>query len=88
MALADTVVALSCVPICGENRVLSDAQFFLLLIDKLATQTGIAIGDITSGDLATAVNDGLCDLEDRVAFSDASPEKLKAIALYLADQLA
>jgi hypothetical protein len=88
MAVADTVSALDCVPICPETRALSDAQFFALLIDKLATEAGVDLADITQADLLEASEDGFCDLQGRVVFSTQSPETLKAIALYLVNQLA
>jgi hypothetical protein len=88
MALNDTISAINCVPVCDTMRELSEAQFYSLLIDKLLTETGIDLADITAEDLATSTDAGLCDLLDRVPFYNASPKAVKAVALYLADQLA
>jgi hypothetical protein len=87
MALFDTITALNCVTPCPESRSLSDQQALALIIDKLATAAGIEIADITSGDLLTATDDGLCELLDRDPALSVSPETLKAIALYLATQV-
>lgn len=86
MPIAETVSALNCVPTCPEIRALSESQFLTLLIDKLATETGIDLADITQGDLLDAVEDGLCELQDRVVFPTVPPEQQRAIALYLVQQ--
>jgi hypothetical protein len=87
MALATTVSAVDCVPVCDTTFALSDAQFFLILIDRLATAAGVDLADITSANLNAATYDAMCDLEDRIAFYNASPEQMKAIALYLLSQV-
>lgn len=88
MAIADTLSALQCIPVCPEMRSLSDAQFFTLVIEKLATAGDIDLSTITAGDLQTAVEDGLCDLQDRSAFYNVSPEVLKALVLHLVNEVA
>jgi hypothetical protein len=88
MALSDTATAINCLPVCPEARSLSEPQFLLLLIDFLATEAGIDIADITAGNLKTTVDDAYCDLLDRGYLFSASPETLRATALYLAQQLA
>lgn len=87
MAIDTTLSALQCIPICDSMRELSDAQFFTLVIDKLATEAGIDLADITSGDLQEAVEDGICELEDRSAFYAASPLLLKALVLHLVNEV-
>lgn len=87
MAIATTVSAVDCVPVCDTTFALSDAQFFLILIDRLATAAGVDISDITSANLNEATYEAQCALEDRVAFYNASPEQMKAIALYLLSEL-
>jgi hypothetical protein len=87
MALATTVSAVDCIAVCDTTFALSDAQFYLVLIDALATAAGVDITDITSANLNAATYDAMCDLEDRIAFYNASPEQMKAIALYLVSQL-
>jgi hypothetical protein len=84
MALQDTILALDCVRPCDTLRDLDDAAFFALLIDALSTASGIDIGDITGAQLTTAVDDALCDLQDRFVFQQTNPQVLKAVALYLA----
>jgi len=87
MPIPATVTALGCVPVCDFPTSLSEQQFFALLIDKLATEAGINLADITAGDLLEATEDGLCALQDVVPAISASPETLRAIALYLAGKL-
>lgn len=87
MALSDTATAINCIPVCPEARSLSEAQLLLLAIDKLATEAGIDIADITADDLKTAVDEGYCDLLDRAYLYSASPETLRATLLYLVNQV-
>lgn len=87
MAIATTVSAINCVPVCTEIRALSESQFMLMLIDKLADEAGIDLADITTGDLLSSVEDGICELQDRTAFYNASPEQVRAIAYYLLTQV-
>lgn len=87
MAIGDTISALNCIVPCDTMRTLSDAQFLSVLIDRLVTASGVDIADITGPDLATAADDALCDLQDRVPFYNASPETLKAVALYLLSEV-
>lgn len=87
MALSDTATAVNCVAVCDNARTLSESQFLLLLIDLLATEAGIDIADVTPADLKTTVDDAYCDLQDRAYLYSASPETLRALALYLANQV-
>lgn len=87
MPLSDTISAVNCIPACPEMRAISDAQFFAYVIDRLATEAGIDLADITPGNLLDASEDLICDLQDRSVFSSVSPEVLKAITVYLVNQV-
>lgn len=87
MAIATTISALDCVPVCDTQRTIGEAEFLDYLIDLLATAADIDIADLTSANLRTAVDTALCDLQGRTAFSTVSPETKRAIALYLASQV-
>lgn len=88
MALAATITAVDCVPVCDTLLELDDAQFYATLIDLLLTETGLSLSTITAAQLSTAVSTARCNLQDRVVFSTSSPMKQKAIIVYLAQQLA
>lgn len=83
MPIEDTITAVACVPICQSLTELDDAQFYALLIDKLATVADVDLPDITAADLVDAVEDARCGLQGRIAFSEASPQTQKAIVLHL-----
>lgn len=88
MPIADTVSAISCVPVCLIQRTLDDPAFLDWVINALLDATDIDIADLTSADLQEANEAAFCTLQDRVVFSPASPENKKAIILYLLTQLA
>lgn len=87
MALSDTITAINCVNPCDAPTSLSETQFLALLINKLSTATGIDLSDITSGNLLDAVKGGLCELKDVAPAINASPETMRAIALYIAGEV-
>jgi hypothetical protein len=87
MHLPDTINSLGCVEVCFPTYELDEAAFYATLIDLLLTATGIELADITTADLEDAVETARCNLQERTAFQPSSPLALKAIALYLAQNL-
>jgi hypothetical protein len=86
MAIATTIPALACVPVCDTQRTIGEQEFLDYLIDRLVTTSGVALSSLTSANLRTAVDTALCAIEGRTSFSTVSPETKRAIALYLASQ--
>jgi hypothetical protein len=87
MPIESTISALACVPFCDTLTELDDAQFYAVLIDKLATAADVDLADITAQQLTAAVETVRCDLQGRTAFSEVEPQRLKAIVLHLLAQL-
>jgi hypothetical protein len=88
MAINATILALDCVRPCDTLRELDDAQFFSLLIERLAQASGTSIASITGAQLTDEITNDLCyELAETTTLPQASPMVLKAVALYLASQL-
>ena len=90
MSQATIAAALSgvqCVPICFETRTLSEEQFNTIMLDYLLTITGQSLSSLTSFQINGASDTALCTLQDRTAFYNIPPEKMRAIILYLVSGL-
>lgn len=92
MALSVTVPALDCLKPCASLTELDDAQFYAVLINLLVENSGSTLPQISAGLSTTALNDAVltarCSLEAYgPQLPKASPQTLKALALYLAQSL-
>lgn len=92
MALSVTIPAIDCTPTCDTLTELDDAQFYSVLINLLVENSGSTLPQINAAlspaDLSAAVNVARCSLEQfGVQLPTASPQTLKALALYLAQSL-